>query len=237
LNAYSRPRTTGIKAILLNEGDELVDTQLCTDGDEVALSTALGMTNRFKVSDVRPMGRVTAGVRGMRLKYKGDRVISMAVLPPSPDEEPFEEEMEEGEPEDEEELLSVKGPVLLTITQKGFGKRAPAWNYRLTRRGAGGVTNIRREQIKETGEVVKVMMEREESEVLMVSQSGMVIRTPSSSIRMVNRVGKGVIVMRLNGDDIIKAVAMIQKIEDENGSSESESDEEPPQQEKDESTS
>jgi len=237
LNAYSRPRTTGIKAILLNEGDELVDTQLCTDGDEVALSTALGMTNRFKVSDVRPMGRVTAGVRGMRLKYKGDRVISMAVLPPSPDEEPFEEEMEEGEPEDEEELLSVKGPVLLTITQKGFGKRAPAWNYRLTRRGAGGVTNIRREQIKETGEVVKVMMEREESEVLMVSQSGMVIRTPSSSIRMVNRVGKGVIVMRLNGDDIIKAVAMIQKIEDENGSSESESDEEPPKQEKDESTS
>lgn len=216
LDAYSRPRSTGIKAILLNEDDELIETMLCSNDSEAVLATRYGIANRFKISDVRPMGRVTFGVKGMRLKYDDDEVVSLAILPPSGDVESENGDSdEETEGSDEDEIIDDEGPKLLTITSKGFGKRAKAWNYRLTRRGSGGVINIKRDQMKETGEVVRVMIERPDSEILMISQNGMVIRTATSCIRLVNRVGKGVIVMRLNEDDTLRAVAMIQNLDDD----------------------
>ncbi len=214
LEAYSRPRSTGIKAILLNEGDELVETQLCSEENEAVLATKLGMANRFKISDVRAMGRVSTGVKGMRMKYEDDEVVSLAVLPPSEDIEGEEENGEDEDlelPEDEEQIDDTS-PKLITITERGFGKRASAWNYRLTRRGSAGVINIRRDQMSETGKVIRVMVEKPDSELLLMSQKGMVIRMTTSCIRLVNRVAKGVIVMRLSENDLVKAVAIIQKL-------------------------
>jgi DNA gyrase subunit A len=233
LEAYSRPRSNGIRAINLNEDDELVSTHLCREDNEAVLATVLGKSNRFKISDVRAMGRTATGVRGMRLKQKDDEVVSMAVIPSvggevsddGSDDEPMIEESDEVEETGE-------GPILLTITENGFGKRAYAQKYRLTRRGSGGVINIHPDQINETGKVVKLMLERPDSEILLISKSGMVIRTAASCIRLVNRVAKGVIVMRLNHGDQVQAVALIDKIE--NGDDPSEclledegSDEEP----------
>ncbi|MGA1872178.1 MAG: DNA gyrase subunit A [Thermoplasmatota archaeon] len=216
LESYSRPRSTGIRAIILNEGDELVSTQLCTEDMEAVLATQRGMANRFRISDVRAMGRTSMGVIGMRLKHDSDEVVSLAVIPriggePS-EENGDEEESEEGLEELDE---TGEGPILLTITENGFGKRAFAENYRLTRRGSAGVINIHRDQLDETGRVVRLMLERTDSEILLVSRDGMVIRTSASCIRLVNRVAKGVIVMRLNEGDHVKAVAMIERIEDE----------------------
>ncbi|MGA1822756.1 MAG: DNA gyrase subunit A [Thermoplasmatota archaeon] len=217
LEAYSRPRSTGIRAINLNEDDELVETQLTEEDSEAVLATSMGMANRFKVSDVRSMGRTATGVRGMRLKNKNDTIVSLAILPPSGDTETDEENGDvymEGEDEPlEGEELAI--PKLLTITENGFGKRAYAENYRLTRRGSGGVINIRKESIEETGRVVKVMTQKPDSEILLISQEGMMIRTGLSCIRLVNRVGKGVIVMRLNDEDRVRAVAVIQNLEEE----------------------
>lgn len=217
LEAYSRPRSTGIKAIHLNEDDELIEIQLTENENEAVLATSMGMANRFRVSDVRSMGRTATGVRGMRLKNKKDTIISLAILPPSGDTESAEENGDDYA-EGENELIEVEelpGPKLLTITENGFGKRAYAENYRLTKRGSGGVINIRKESIEETGMVVKVMTQQPDSEILMVSQEGMMIRTGLSSIRLVNRVGKGVIVMRLNGEDRVRAVALIQNLADD----------------------
>ena len=217
LEAYSRPRTTGIKAILLNDDDELVETQLCNKENEAVLATSMGIANRFRVVDARAMGRSTFGVKGMRLKYDDDEVISLTILPPSEDVETDDENGEEEgaiSENDEDVVTDVKGPVLLTITEKGFGKRASAWNYRLTKRGSGGVINIRRSQMDETGKVIRVLLDKPDCEILLASQSGMVIRMITSRIRMVNRVGKGVIVMRLKEDDSVRAVAMIQELKD-----------------------
>ncbi|MGA1820156.1 MAG: DNA gyrase subunit A [Thermoplasmatota archaeon] len=216
LEQYSRPRSTGIRAIILNEGDELVSTRLCTEDNEAVLATAMGMANRFRISDVRAMGRTSMGVIGMRLKYEDDEVVSLAVIPGAGGEllEENGDEEEAVEPDDEFDETG-EGPILLTIAENGFGKRAFAENYRLTRRGSAGVINIRRDQIEETGKVVKLMLERTDSDILLVSKDGMVIRTTASCIRLVTRVAKGVIVMRLNEGDTVKAVAMIESIEDE----------------------
>ena len=213
LEAYSRPRSTGIRALRLNEDDELVMTQLTKDGDLAVLATAQGMTNKFRVSDVRPMGRSTYGVKGMRLKYKDDEIVSLAILPPSEEEE-IEDVDENGSDaeESEEELEELPGSKLVTITENGYGKRTYASNYRLTRRGSGGVINIRKESVKDTGKVVRVLTEKPDSELLLLSEKGMVIRMVTSCIRLMNRVGRGVIVMRLSEEDRVRAVTMIERM-------------------------
>jgi len=200
----------------LNEGDELVETQLTGAENEAVLATAMGRANRFKVSDVRAMGRNTSGVIGMRLKYEGDEVVSLAILPPSGDVQSDEENGEEEPgPEDAEETEEgVELPILLTIMENGYGKRAYAHKYRLTKRGSAGVINIKKDSLAETGKVVKLLTEVPDSEILLATQEGMVIRTPVSCIRLVNRVGKGVKVMKLNEGDMIMAIALIEGLEE-----------------------
>jgi DNA gyrase subunit A len=213
LMQFSRPRAKGIRAINLEEGDELIDTAICSEEDEVVLSTGLGMANRFKVSDVRSMGRAAYGVIGMRFKIDGDRVVSMTVIPPSSEVGSEEEETEEPPqtPPSEEEDTTGDGPILLTITKNGYGKRAFAYRYRLTRRGAAGVINIPRDFLPETGSVVRTMLEIPGSEVLLSSKEGMVIRTETACIRLLNRAGKGVRVMKLEPPDSVCAASMIKE--------------------------
>jgi DNA gyrase subunit A len=211
LMQYSRPRARGIRALNLEDHDELVDTAICSDQDEVLLSTARGMANRFKVSDVRSVGRNAYGVIGMRLKVEGDRVVSMAIVPPSPDEGVAEEETEEVPAPSEEEDTTGEGPIVLTITKSGYGKRAYAYRYRLTRRGSAGVINIPRDYLEETGEVVRTMLEIPGSEVLLSSREGMVIRTETACIRLLNRAGKGVRVMKMEAPDEVCAASIIKE--------------------------
>jgi DNA gyrase subunit A len=213
LESYSRPRSTGIIAINLEEGDELVSTQLAEEACEAVIATSMGQANRFRLSEIRTVGRNAKGVRGIRLKYDEDEVVSLTILPHSADTE-SDDELDDAAPasDDDRPEEEHEGHKLLTITENGYGKRAYVRNYRLTRRGGSGVINIRKEALEETGKVVCTLLERPGNEILLATQSGMVIRTTSSCIRLVNRVAKGVRVMRLEEEDRVVAVAMVERL-------------------------
>jgi len=177
LSSYSRPRITGIRAINLVEGDELVDVKITDGTKEIILATRNGMAVRFHESEIRPMGRTAAGVRGIRLR-DGDEVVAMAVV-------------------DEDD-------VLLTITENGYGKRTPVREYRKTHRGGVGVITIK--TAGRNGPVVNVLKVRDDDYLLLTTKQGMIIRIPVNTIRMVGRNTMGVRVMRLKpGDKLITA--------------------------------
>jgi DNA gyrase subunit A len=173
LSAYSHIRVTGIKAIKIYEGDELVGTKLSSGDQEVILATRQGKAIRFSERDVRSMGRVSHGVRGIKLRGK-DEVVSMALADPE--------------------------SVLLTITSKGYGKRTQAKAYRKTRRGGIGVANLK--ITEKNGEVVQTVRVNENDEVLITSKLGMMIRMPIKDIPVKKgRAVMGVRVMRLKKED------------------------------------
>ena len=184
LGEYQNIRTNGIQAVLLEEGDELVDVVFLSDPrSEVVLATRSGQLVRFPVGEVRAMGRATYGVIGVRLsEEKGDRVVGMAVV--------YE-----------------RFPDLFTITSTGFGKRSPVDDYRETRRGAHGVRTIRTGG--RNGEVVAVLPTGSDSEVLVTTQDGMTIRLAASSIRSQGRNTMGVRIIRLDEADEVKDVVLL----------------------------
>jgi DNA gyrase subunit A len=186
LSAYRHIRSTGIIAMKLDEGDELIDTSVTDGTKEIILVTKKGMAVRFDEKEVRPTGRATYGVRGIRLR-EGDEVVSMAVVEPTSQ--------------------------LLTITEKGFGKRSLVSEYRKTRRGGVGVIAIKTGE--RNGDVVIAKEVSEQDELIVTSQSGMVIRIPASEVRLVGRATLGVIIMRLKEDDRICAVATVMSAEKE----------------------
>ncbi|MFQ6060748.1 MAG: DNA gyrase C-terminal beta-propeller domain-containing protein, partial [Thermoplasmata archaeon] len=181
LSAYSRPRITGIWAIKLRPGDELVDVALSDGTKEIVLATRQGKAVRFSEKDVRPVGRYSMGVKGVTLKKKDDRVIGMAVVDPD--------------------------SVLLTVTERGYGKRSRISDYRKTRRGAQGVINVK--IVEKNGPVVAIRRVREDDELLITSVKGMVIRIPVRGIRVMGRATMGVKVMRLKKGDRVKALARL----------------------------
>ena len=178
LSAYQHVRASGIVAIKLDEDDELIDTTITDGTKEIVLATHKGMACRFDEKDVRPTGRATYGVRGIRLK-KGDEVVSMAIASPQSQ--------------------------LLTITETGYGKRTLVEQYRKTRRGGVGVITIKTGG--RNGNVVMAKEVTEETELIVTSKSGMVIRIQAEEIRLVRRATMGVRIMRLKGKDKICAVA------------------------------
>ncbi len=189
LKAYSRPRATGIRAIKLEEGDELVETKL-TDGEkEIILATKNGQAVRFSERDVRPMGRVTHGVRGAKLKG-GDEVVGMAIVD--------------------------EGSALLTVTENGYGKRSLVSSYRKTRRGASGVINIK--TAGRNGKVVVAKKVEDDEELIITTRNGMVIRTPVKDIRIQGRATMGVRIMKLKEGDKVISMARLVKEEEENDS-------------------
>ncbi|MFW6242938.1 MAG: DNA gyrase subunit A [bacterium] len=180
LKDYSRPRAGGIKGILIDEGDSLVNV-IKTNGDnQIFLATKKGMAVKFNENCVRCMGRVSKGVRGIKLK-KEDCVVSM------------------GRADDEKSLL--------TITENGFGKRTNIINYRLINRGGVGVRNIICSQ--RNGNVVCVKPVTTDDEVLFISKNGIIIRTPIEGISIIGRNTQGVKLMRLSLDDKVVAAAKI----------------------------
>src|SRR5439155_735060 len=163
LDSFKRPNIRGIRAIALNPGDELVEARISEGDEEVILASAGGYANRFPLTDVRPMGRTAAGVRGMRLR-KEDRVISMALV-----------RSEEAE--------------LLTVLESGYGKRTKVKEYRKTRRGSQGVVTTNMKIAKSP--VVAVLEVEADDELFVTTAGGVVIRCPVHDIRETGRAGRG----------------------------------------------
>ena len=190
LPAYSNVRVNGIRAIKLDEDDELINTKLSDGKQTIMIATANGKACRFNEKEVRPMGRVTRGVIGIRLD-NGDKAVSMAIVG------------EEGN--------------LITITENGFGKRSPIQEYRKTHRGSKGVRTIITNE--RNGKVIWVREVTDEDELMLTSKNGMMVRVPVKDIRIQGRNTMGVRIMRLNKDDKVVSVAKIiedENGEDEN---------------------
>jgi len=168
---YSRPRVNGIIAIKLDKNDELISVRLTDGNQQVALSTRKGMLVRFEETEVRPMGRGAAGVRGAKLE-KGDGVVSMEVVQP--------------------------GALLLTVSEKGYGKRSPIDDYRLVHRGAKGVRTMK--VTAKTGPVVGVLQIREDDQdIMLVTDGGKLIRIPAGGVRVIGRNTQGVRLVKVDG--------------------------------------
>jgi len=182
LEQFERVRATGIRAITLDEQDELAWVDISSGQDDVIIATAQGMLARFEESEVRAMGRDAAGVIGIRLlKREGDRVVSMSVVQPGAD--------------------------LLVLTETGYGKRVPLTEFRLKHRGGQGVRLIALEGRK-TGAVAAVQQVTDmDEELVLISAHGQVVRTELSTINRYSPSARGVIVMRLNEDDRVVGIA------------------------------
>jgi DNA gyrase subunit A len=215
LTAFSNVRTTGIIAIDINDGDDLYAVRLSHGDDEIFIGTHNGMAIRFNENDVRPMGRGAAGVKGISLR-KDDFVIEMDVLPASGETPAAEsEEVVDVEPETDEEI-AVSDPrgQVLTITEKGFGKRTPVSAYRLQSRGGLGVTNIK--TTDKNGKVAGIAHVTEDDQVLLITEQGMIIRTKVADIRSIGRSTQGVRVINIDDDDVVvAAVKLVDKDEAE----------------------
>jgi DNA gyrase subunit A len=184
LDQFQNIRTSGIQAVLLEEGDELVDVALVTDErTEIVLATHAGQLVRFPLSEVRAMGRATYGVIGVRLsEAKNDHVVGMSPV-------------------------LARFPYLLTLTSTGFGKRSRFEDYRQTRRGAKGVRTIKTGG--RNGDVVAVLPVEDTSEILVTTQGGMTIRSPVSGIRAQGRDTMGVRIIRIEeGDQVRDALVL-----------------------------
>jgi DNA gyrase subunit A len=188
LTAYSNPRRAGIQAILLREDDTLIAAELTDGHREIVLATKMGKAIRFEEERARPMGRVSSGVRGIRRRGPEDEVIGMVVIR-DPD------------------------VTLLTVSENGFGKRSPIEDYRLTDRGGQGVLNIRIS--KRNGLAVAIKAVRDRDELMMISQSGQVIRLRLAQVSLLGRATQGVRLIQLEEGDRVVDVATIVAVEDE----------------------
>lgn len=180
MSAYGNVRNKGIKAIKLEDGDELVETMESSGSDQIIIASAMGQAVRFDETDVRPSGRDTMGVKGMTLNA-GDRVISMAVVKP--------------------------GDRLLTVSENGYGKISDVDDYRQTRRGGKGVITIKTDE--RNGNVVSVKKVEVGDQLMVTSKSGKIIRIDTDEIRETGRNAKGVKIMDMRDGDKIIAVSPV----------------------------
>jgi DNA gyrase subunit A len=219
LTAFSNVRASGIIAIDINEGDDLYAVRLSQGSDEIFIGTHDGMAIRFNENGVRPMGRGAAGVKGISLR-EDDYVIEMDVLPasgepvpepPAEGEEPEIVEIE-ADTEDADVVASDDRGQVLTITEKGFGKRTPVSAYRLQSRGGIGVTNIK--TTDKNGKVAGISYVFEDDQVLLITEQGMIIRTNVADIRSIGRNTQGVRVINIDENDlVVAAVKLVDKDE------------------------
>ena len=192
LKDFSNVRSNGINAIGIEKEDELVAAS-CTDGSQIVfLATHDGKAIRFDEEDVRPMGRQAHGVRGMRLR-KGDYIVGMAVTPKVRGKAKNGDEQEAN--------------LILSVTEQGYGKRTDVDEYRLQARGGGGIINVK--TTARNGKVVSIMLVNEESEVMVISQFGKIIRIGTKTIRECGRSSQGVRLLHLEEGDRVAATSVI----------------------------
>ncbi len=190
LDEFSNVRRSGLIAINLHESDELVYVKPSTGGDDISLVTLEGQSIRFSEEDVRPMGRTAAGVRGIKLKKKNDRVVGMDVINPK---------------------LADKGQLeLFVITENGMGKRTNLKEYKQQGRGGSGIRTAK--VGAKTGGVVAAFISNEDDEqdLVMISKKGIVVRTPFKSVPSLGRDTQGVRLMRFKEDgDSVSGVSFV----------------------------
>jgi DNA gyrase subunit A len=187
LTEFDNPMSRGIIAVTLDDGDELIGAKITNGENYVFLGSREGQAIRFAESQVRPMGRQARGVRAMDLA-EGDYLIGMEVV-------------------DKEGLI-------LSIAENGYGKRTPLEDYRLTARGGKGVINMK--TTLKTGNVVAILSVKEDSELVIVSQNGKIIRLDSSTIRQAGRSTQGVRLVSLEEGDKVAAASVIPETENGN---------------------
>jgi DNA gyrase subunit A len=194
LIAYSKPRAGGIRAITLDEGDELVNVMI-TDGEQhIMLVTKFGRAVKFKEQDARPIGRTSRGVRGVNLR-EGDNVVSM--------------------------MIAKDDKTVLTITENGYGKRTKVTDYRLINRGGKGVINIICSE--RNGHVVDAKSVTDDDQIMFISKNGIMIRTPTGGISVIGRNTQGMRLMKMNeGDKVVAAAKVVTTVNDDELSDETE---------------
>ncbi|HEY4052327.1 MAG TPA: DNA gyrase subunit A [Terriglobales bacterium] len=219
LKDFCNVMSRGIIAIGIDQGDELVGTTL-TDGNQIIfLASHDGQAIRFDEADVRDMGRPAYGVRGMKLDQK-DYIVGMATTPKDPKKAEAELEKakaEAGVPEATatDATIPIKGSLILSITENGYGKRTPADEYRLQGRGGSGVINVK--TTERNGKVVGIAQVTEKSELMLISQYGKIIRMDSGTIRESGRSAQGVRLLHMEAGDRVAAAVVIPPGEEPNG--------------------
>lgn len=196
LEAYSRPRTNGILAINLEDGDGLVDARITDGADDIILATRNGYCNRFSEKDVRTTARYTKGVRGIRLRA-GDYVISMGVV-------------------SQEDMLangSEAARTVLAVSENGYGKRTAISAYSTTRRGSMGVITLK--TTTRNGYLAGLMIVDKNEELLIITQEGMIIRQPISEISVISRNTQGVRLINLKEGDKVRDITNVPSEEDD----------------------
>src|ERR1700716_2114054 len=223
LREFMHVRSNGINAIGIEEGDELVAARI-TNGDQIIfLASHEGMAVRFDENHVRSMGRAAYGVWGIDLE-KDDYVVGMATTP-KPGAAPVGAAtvaildatvpVKEGEVAPEAVDVAVKGTLILSVTENGFGKRTPADNYRLTNRGGKGVINVK--TTERVGKVVGIAQVDDKSEVMLISHYGKIIRMDSNTIRESGRNAQGVRLLHMEPGDRVAAAVVIAPEAEQNG--------------------
>ncbi|MFT5602404.1 MAG: DNA gyrase subunit A, partial [Flavobacteriales bacterium] len=191
LEAYSRPRTNGINAIGIREGDELMEAKLTNGNNEIVMALKSGRAIRFPEGKVRPMGRNASGVRGITLSHEKDEVVGMVCV---------------------EDFSNT----ILVVSEKGYGKRTllndPETGeaiYRVTNRGGKGVKTLN--VTDKTGELVAIKVVTDEDDIMIINKSGIIIRMHVDSLRTMGRATQGVKLISLRGKDEIAAVAKVER--------------------------
>ncbi|MDB4888282.1 MAG: gyrase subunit, partial [Gemmatimonadetes bacterium] len=180
LSAYSNPRSNGIKAIKIEDADELMDVQITSGTNDIVLATRHGLSIRFHEQDVREMGRDTTGVKGIELGPR-DEVIGMVVI--------------------------KREATLLVVAERGIGKCSPIDDYRVQKRGGKGIITIHRTE--KTGDAVSIMEVLPEDELMLMTKQGILIRMPVKGIRVAGRNTQGVKLVNLDEKDLVMAVARV----------------------------
>lgn len=182
LEAYSRPRQNGVNAIVIREGDQLIEAKLTSGNAEVMIAARDGKAIRFNESTVRPIGRVGAGVRGISIE-DGDEVVGMICV----------------------ELDSKQD--VLVLSENGYGKRTDLDEYRITNRGGKGVKTIN--ITEKTGKLISIQAVTDDNDLMIINRSGLTIRTAVSQIRLAGRATQGVRIINLREGDAIASVMAV----------------------------
>jgi len=184
LERYSRPRSNGINAITIKEGDELLEAKLTNGSSHIILAVKTGKAIRFEESKTRPMGRGASGVRGIRLKNDSDEVIGMVAA----------NDMDAN---------------ILVVSENGYGKRSSLDDYRITNRGGKGVKTI--SVTEKTGQLVSIKSVSDDDDLMIINKSGIAIRIEVYNLRVMGRATQGVKLINLKESDQIAAVAKVMK--------------------------
>ena len=188
LEDYSRPRTNGVKAIVIREGDQLLEVKLTSGNAEIMIAAREGRAIRFNEATVRPMGRVSSGVRAISIEDE-DEVVGMIAI----------------EPDSKEDVL--------VLSENGYGKRTDLEEYRITNRGGKGVKTIN--VTDKTGKLISIQAVTDDNDLMIINRSGLTIRTSADQIRVAGRATQGVKVIDLREGDSIASVTAVPKTEED----------------------